>query len=231
MSNSGPPGTVNFCPDGTLVIVSGPSGAGKTTLVRLVREYFAKLNNNLHFSVSHTTRSMRAGEVDGTDYYFVDRATFEAMQERGEFIESAHVHGHLYGTSRKEVEGRLAQNQDVILDIDVQGAKIIADDPDLRERSVSVFVFPPTFKDLERRLRARSQNSEQEIEIRLSKAFKEIEEGFDYYNYVIINDVAEIAADCLKSAIIAKKLKKSSALERLRIQFKEEERGRITRGS
>jgi guanylate kinase len=226
--------TFNFRPDGTLIAVSGPSGAGKTTLVNAVCSYFGELGSQIHFSVSHTTRAPREGERDGVDYHYVTREEFEAMRERGEFIESAHVHGQLYGTSRHEVEERLRRGQDVILDIDVQGARLISENPDFKQRSVMVFVFPPTFDELRRRLEARGQNSAEEIESRLEKAEGEIAHGLDFYDYVIINDDLAIAVDCLRAAVIAKKLKTSSARERLRDaakNFKEEHRAGITRGS
>lgn len=227
--------TVNFRPDGTLIVVSGPSGAGKTTLVNALCAYFReKVESEIHFSVSHTTRAPREGERDGVDYHFVTCAEFEQMRSRGEFIESAGVHGQLYGTSRAEVEGRLSRGQDVILDIDVQGARLISENEDLKQRAVTVFVFPPTFEELRRRLEARGQNTSEEIESRLEKAEGEIAQGLEFYNYVIINDDLKIATDCLRAAVIAKKLKTSSARERLRnaaLSFKEEHRAGTTRGS
>jgi guanylate kinase len=226
--------TVNFKPDGTLIIVSGPSGAGKTTLVNELCRFFEGLENPLHFSVSHTTRPPRTGEVDGVHYHFVDRDAFEEMVGRGEFIEHAHVHGHRYGTSRAEVERRLEENQDVILDIDVQGARIISENRNLKPRSVSVFVFPPSFDDLKDRLENRKQNSNDEIERRLQKAEAEILEGLSFYDYVIINDDLAAATECLKAAVIAKKLKTSYAMEKLKSMastFKEENRAGIARRS
>lgn len=225
--------TLNFKPDGTLIIVSGPSGAGKTTLVRGVCEYFKALDNEIHFSVSHTTRPPRTGEQNGVDYYFIDDAEFQQMEQAGEFIECAHVHGRRYGTSRAEVEGRLLRNHDVILDIDVQGARLIHRDRELRARSVLVFVFPPNFEELRMRLERRNLNSQEEIERRLEKAEAEIAEGLDFYDYVIINDDMKIAIDCLQAAVISKKLKTSAAQEKLRLMalnFKEEHRAGSTRG-
>jgi guanylate kinase len=218
--------THNFRPDGTLIIVSGPSGAGKTTLVNSVCRYFRGLGNEIHFSVSHTTRAVRSGEENGVHYWFIEPSEFSRMRGEGEFIESALVHGQMYGTSRREVEQRLSWGQDVILDIDVQGARIIAESAELKPRSVSVFVFPPSFEELKRRLERRGQNSPEEIEFRLRKAEQEIADGLTFYDYVIINDDMEIAADCLKAAVIAKKLKTSSAIDKLRKmarQFKEEQ--------
>lgn len=223
--------TANFKPDGTLIIVSGPSGAGKTTLVNRVCDYFRHLGSEIHFSVSHTTRPPRTGETDGVEYHFVSREMFQAMATAGEFIEWAHVHGNLYGTARSEVENRLARNSDVILDIDVQGARLIAENKSLADRAVSIFIFPPSFEELRRRLSARQLNSPEEIEFRLQKAESEIAQGLDFYNYVIINDTREIATDCLKAAIIAKKLNTSASkkrLESMALLFKEEHRAGFT---
>ncbi len=223
----------NFHPDGTLFIVSGPSGAGKTTLINRVREQLEPLGLKLYFSVSHTTRKPRTGEMDGKNYYFVSHEKFRGMIDSGEFLEWAHVHEQLYGTSRSEVVARLERGEDVILDIDYQGAKQIANDPDLNDRSLNIFIFPPTIEALEQRLRERALNTDQEIETRLQKALDEIDAGKDFYKYVIINDVLAEATECLKAAIIAKKLQTKSALEAIRRmaeRFKEERNGRFARG-
>ncbi|HEX7192906.1 MAG TPA: guanylate kinase [Thermoanaerobaculia bacterium] len=225
----------NFHSDGTLFIVSGPSGAGKTTLINAVRHQLEPaLGIRLYFSVSHTTRKPREGEVDGVSYHFVSRETFEEMVSRGEFLECAHVHDHEYGTSVAEVVGRLDSGQDVILDIDYQGAKQIADRPHLKERSLNVFIFPPSLDVLEQRLRDRGLNTESEIDTRLRKAIAEIDAGKEFYEYIIINDDLREATECLKAAIIAKKLQTKTALEAINTmaeRFKEEHRnGRITRG-
>lgn len=223
----------NFHSDGTLFIVSGPSGAGKTTLIDHVRASLRQVGIELYFSVSHTTRQPRAGEIEGRSYYYVSEETFRTMVGRGEFLEWAHVHANLYGTSRREVLGRLAGGQDVILDIDYQGAKQIADDPDLKPRSLSVFIFPPSLDVLERRLLGRGLNTSSEIDLRLRKAIDEIDEGKDFYDYIIINDDLEIASECLKAAIIAKKLQTKTALEaigRMAERFKEEDRNGRTAG-
>lgn len=223
----------NFHSDGTLFIVSGPSGAGKTTLINAVREQLAAIGIEVYFSVSHTTRRPRTGEIPGVSYYFVDEAEFSAMTDRGEFLEWAHVHAHRYGTSRAEVIERLREGQDVILDIDYQGAKQIANDAELEPRSLSVFIFPPALETLEQRLRSRGLNTEAEINLRLRKAIDEIYEGKDFYNYIIINDDLAVATECLKAAIIAKKLQTKTALEaidHMAERFKEEDRnGRTAR--
>lgn len=223
----------NFHPDGTLFIVSGPSGAGKTTLIERVRAALQPLSIELYFSVSHTTRKPRAGEIAGVSYHFVDDVEFHSMAGRGEFLEHAHVHAHWYGTSRAEVLSKLQKGQDVILDIDYQGARQIAGDPELEPRSLNIFIFPPSLDVLEQRLRQRGLNSEDEIQLRLRKAIDEIDEGKDFYNYIIINDHLEVATECLKAAVIAKKLQTKTALEaihRMAERLKEEDRnGRTAR--
>lgn len=224
----------NFHSDGTLFIVSGPSGAGKTTLINAVRHQLEPIGIRLYFSVSHTTRKAREGEVDGVSYHFVTQQAFDDMVSKGEFLECAHVHDHDYGTSVAEVMGRLASGQDVILDIDYQGAKQIAERPDLNDRSLNVFIFPPSLDVLEQRLRDRGLNTESEIETRLRKAIAEIDAGKEFYEYIIINGDLREATECLKAAIIAKKLQTKTALEAIDAmaeRFKEEHRnGRITRG-
>lgn len=220
-------------PDGILFIVSGPSGAGKTSLIETVRRELAARGHHLYFSVSHTTRDPRSNEVNGANYHFVSREIFTQMTEREEFIEWAHVHGQMYGTSRVEVLDRLERGEDVILDIDVQGARIISRDENLRPHSLSIFVFPPSFEELERRLRSRGLNSEADIQLRLKKASDEIEHGLSFYDYIIINDELEVAAENLKAAIIARKLNTSSVIARLREMsrsFKEDKRA-VAQGS
>jgi len=222
----------NFHPDGTLFIVSGPSGAGKTTLINRVREQLEPIGVTLYFSVSHTTRQARAGEVHGKSYYFVSHDEFGAMVERGEFLEHAHVHEQRYGTSKAEVVPRLNDGVDVILDIDYQGAQQIASHPELSERSLNVFIFPPSFEALEQRLRDRALNTDTEIDTRLKKAIAEIDAGKEFYKYIIINDDLPEATECLKAAIIAKKLQTKTALEaiaRMAERFKEERDGRFAR--
>ena len=225
----------NFHPDGTLFIVSGPSGAGKTTLINRVREQLASLGIELYFSVSHTTRKPRNGEIAGESYHYVSDDEFSLMVGRTEFLEWAYVHANRYGTSKAEVAERLIKGQDVILDIDYQGARLIAADPELKSRSLNVFIFPPSLDVLEQRLRQRSLNTDEEIELRLRKAIDEIDEGKEFYEYIIINDSLEVATECLKAAIIAKKLQTRTALDaihKMAERFKEEDRnGRTSRGN
>jgi guanylate kinase len=223
----------NFHSDGTLFIVSGPSGAGKTTLINAVRNELEPIGIKLYFSVSHTTRTARSGEIDGKSYYFVSHEKFRSMIDRGEFLEWAHVHEQQYGTSKAEVVGRLQRGEDVILDIDYQGAKQIAADRDLKERKLNVFIFPPSLDVLEQRLRDRGLNTDQEIDTRLRKAIDEIDAGNEFYDYIIINDNLKVATDCLKAAIIAKKLQTKTAIAaitRMAERFKEERDGKFARG-
>jgi guanylate kinase len=222
----------NFHSDGTLFIVSGPSGAGKTTLINNVREQLETIGIRLYFSVSHTTRKPRGGEAEGVNYYFVSQGEFETMVGRGEFLEHAHVHEQRYGTSKREVTSRLDRGEDVILDIDYQGARQIAADADLAARSLNVFIFPPSFEALEQRLRDRGLNTEAEIETRLQKAIDEIDASKDFYQYIIINGNLAEATECLKAAIVARKLQTKTALEsiaRMAERFKEERDGRFAR--
>ena len=223
----------NFHPDGTLFIVSGPSGAGKTTMINEARKQLEPIGIKLYFSVSHTTRKPRNGEVEGKSYYFVNHERFQEMSARGEFLEWAFVHEQLYGTSKAEVMNRLARGEDVILDIDYQGAKQIAAHQDLQERKLNVFIFPPSLDLLERRLRDRGLNTDKEIDTRLRKEIDEIEASKEFYDYVIINDDLKVATECLKAAIISKKLQTKTALaaiDRMAERFKEEQKNGRTAG-
>jgi guanylate kinase len=184
-------------PRGLLFIVSAPSGAGKTTLVeRLVEQV-----PHLRMSRSYTSRPARAGETDGVDYNFVSRDRFEAMAKAGEFLEWAPVFGNLYGTRAADTEEMLASCQDVVLVIDVQGARKV------RARaieSVAVFVMPPSFEVLEQRLRGRSKDSEEAIQQRLQVARDEVA-AFAEYDFVIINDELTAAVDQLRGIVIAER--------------------------
>jgi guanylate kinase len=171
---------------GILIVLSAPSGAGKTSLCKAAMERLADLTH----SVSYTTRSPRPGEVHGRDYSFVEEETFERMIEEGEFVEWARVHGNLYGTSRSVLQEIQRQGSDVILDIDAQGARTLMARKELE--AVFVFVVTPTFAELERRLRQRGADSEEEIQRRLNKAREEIAE-FESYDYLLVNDDFEQA--------------------------------------
>lgn len=183
---------------GQLFILSAPSGAGKTTLLKKVMAEVA----NLAFSISHTTRSPRTGERDGVDYFFVSVEEFQAMRDQNLFLEWAEVHGNFYGTSRPAVLSQLEQGQDIILDIDIQGAAIISCDSNVE--SVSVFVAPPSLLELEKRLRGRGTDSNETIELRLGNAAKEMSAA-EKYDYLVINDDLEEAANTLQSVVIAER--------------------------
>jgi len=195
---------------GDLFIVSSPSGAGKTTLIRRVLED-PRIGRTLHFSVSHTTRSPRPGERDGVEYHFVDEAGFRAIEARGGFLEWAVVHGNLYGTSRAEVEPRLEKGLDVLLDIDVQGARQVRSHV---PEAVKVIVFPPSREVLEARLKARASDAPEVVRRRLAAARKEMEEWGEY-DYAIINEDLEAAVDELRSILVARRAGKSRRRERL----------------
>lgn len=186
------------------VVVSAPSGGGKTTLCeRLLAEF-----PDMAYSVSCTTRQMREGEVDGEDYVFLEEPEFLRGVETGEFLEYANVHGHWYGTRRRDVEDALAAGRDVLMDIDVQGAanirKAIAGSSRslLRKALVDVFIMPPDIAALEARLRKRGKDGDGVIENRLKNAVREMEQWKEY-RYAIVNDRLEEAFDRLRSIIVA----------------------------
>jgi len=191
---------------GLLIIVSAPSGTGKTTLVeRLVEEV-----PDLKLSRSYTSRAAREGEIDGVDYNFVTRARFEAMVAAGEFLEWADVFGNLYGTASADTERVLTAGCDLVLVIDVQGARKV------RQRGIettAVFVMPPSLDVLERRLRGRSKDSEADIQRRLRVAREEVS-SFAEYDYLVVNDEVTTAVDRLRSIIMAKR----AQLKRMRPQ-------------
>ena len=185
-------------------MLSAPSGAGKTSLCRAAAERIP----GLVYSVSHTTRPPRPGEADGRDYHFVDAATFQAMAERGEFLEWAKVHGHFYGTSRRAVTDVLDGGADVIVDIDAQGARTLMETRPLS--ATFVFVLTPSFAELERRLRARRSDAEAEIRRRLAKARSEIQE-YRRYDYLLVNDDFERAVADLLAVVRAERLSMARA--------------------
>jgi guanylate kinase len=178
-----------------LYIVSAPSGSGKTTLLHNLLKTF----QDLKFSVSHTTRQPRAGERDGVDYFFTDPTKFLAMVDRGEFLEWAEYYGQLYGTSRAFVEQQLTSGCDVILDIDVQGARQVKT---RIEEAISVFILPPSFIELERRLRSRRLESDEAIHRRLEIAKGEIPYYRDY-DYIVVNDILDNSIQTLEAIVRA----------------------------
>jgi guanylate kinase len=189
---------------GSLFIVSAPSGAGKSSLVKAALAE----DKRLALSVSFTTRPPRAGEVNGREYHFVDRKTFDAMLARGDFLESAEVHGNRYGTSQKWISDTRAKGLDILLEIDWQGARQVRKAfPD----AVSVFILPPppVLPELERRLRGRGQDSEEDIQRRLRAAREEISHAPEF-DYVIINKEFEEARRDLAAVVRATRLKLSN---------------------
>jgi guanylate kinase len=183
---------------GMLFVVSAPSGAGKTTLIRRALDQVA----GLHFSVSHTTRPLRAGEREGEDYFFVSPEAFQTMIGEDRFLEWAHVHGNFYGTSRAWVDGWLEKGEDVVLDIDVQGATLIKE---RSPESPQILVFPPSYAVLKERLVARRSDSPDTVKRRLSNARGELSR-FPMYDYVIINEELEFAVQNLSSILRARRL-------------------------
>jgi guanylate kinase len=186
---------------GELFILSAPSGTGKTTLIQTMLSGGLALFGGLAFSVSHTTRRPRSGEVDGKDYHFVTPETFREMIAGDRFLEWAQVHDNYYGTSYDEVLPRLERGIDVLLDIDVQGAEqVMARCPEAH----GIFVLPPSYQDLERRLRSRGLDDDPTIAKRLAVSLTEIKR-YDQYQYVIINDDARRASEVLAAIILEKR--------------------------
>ena len=184
---------------GTLFIISAPSGAGKTTLVREL------LNRDprIHLSVSHTTRQPRPGEVTGRDYHFVGIDEFLAMRDRHEFLESAEVHGNFYGTSRLWLEQQLSAGHDVLLEIDWQGAQQVRH---VFHDAIGIFLLPPSLAELEARLRGRGTDSDETIVRRQLAALTEMRH-VDEYEYVIINKDLQPAIEDLQAAVHASRLR------------------------
>ena len=185
---------------GRLFVISAPSGAGKTTLLRGVMSSLGKLK----FSVSHTTRSPREGEVDGEDYHFVSKDTFEQMIAADMFLEHADVHNNFYGTSHASIEQELQDGFDVILDIDVQGAAILRKNP--KVDAAFVFIAPPSLVELEKRLRGRGTEDEEKVQVRLINARTELESSSEY-DYLIVNSDLGEATNLLQSIILAERSK------------------------
>jgi len=173
---------------GTLYILSAPSGAGKSSLLKALLE---SMSGELVLSVSHTTRYPRPGEVDGEDYYFVDGVAFEGMVKRGEFLEHAQVFDNRYGTSRQAVADQLATGVDVILEIDWQGARLVREQ---MPEAVSIFIMPPSQEALQQRLQDRGQDDDEVIARRMRDAVSEMSH-YDEYDYLVINDVFQEALD------------------------------------
>lgn len=189
-----------FSNKGAILILSGPSGCGKSTLLK---EAYKEINN-YYFSISTTTRSIREGEKDGVDYYFVSKEEFEKDIANGDFLEYANVHGNYYGTSLKAVKEALQSGKLILFDIDVQGNTAVNNR--LGDITTSVFITPPTLSELKKRLESRSTDSAEVISNRLKMAKREVQR-ISEYDYLIINDDLKVAADVLRQIAITARIK------------------------
>ena len=189
---------------GDLFIISAPSGAGKTSLVKSLLQSDLGLN----LSISHTTRSPRSSEVDGEDYHFVSRETFQRMLNNGEFLESAEVYGNFYGTSEKWIHEKISAGQDIVLEIDCQGAKQVQR---IFTRSIGIFILPPSLEALAIRLNSRGQDDSEVIQKRLTAAREEVSHIHDF-DYIVINNQLEYALHELVCIIKAERLRKHRQL-------------------
>lgn len=198
-------------PQGILYVISAPSGTGKTEVTRRLRQMFPE---TLRKSISYTTRPPRKNERDGVDYHFIDRATFDEMQKNGAFAEWAEVHGNFYGTSRAQIDRYRAQGQDIIFDIDYQGAR------QLRvayPSAVTIMLLPPSMAELEKRLRNRGTDSEETIRLRLRNARGEIGQ-YQIFDYLVVNDDLDDTVERVRAILIAEKSRRernSALAERL----------------
>jgi guanylate kinase len=198
-----------FYPDmqrrGLMLVLSSPSGAGKTSISRRLLE----TEDELTMSVSATTRPRRPGEVDGVDYHFIDQTEFQLMINRGEFLEYAKVFDNYYGTPRGPVDAVLRDGKDVLFDIDWQGTQQVADAA--RDDLVSVFILPPSTHELERRLMGRAQDSAEVVAQRMSKAADEISH-YREYDYIIVNRDLDESVDAVRAILTAERLKRDRRL-------------------
>jgi guanylate kinase len=191
---------------GVMLIVSSPSGAGKTTISRLLLER----EKNLTMSVSATTRPRRPSEISGRDYNFIDRAEYDRMVEHNEFLEHAEVFGNGYGTPRAPVDKALAQGRDILFDIDWQGTRQMK--KTARDDMVSVFILPPSYAELERRLRTRAQDSDEAVARRMAKAADEMSH-WEEYDYIVINQDVEISVNAVQSILTAERIRRERQLD------------------
>jgi guanylate kinase len=184
---------------GNLFVVAAPSGAGKSSLVKALLE----LDSHLSVSVSHTTRAPRGQEQHGREYWFVPEPEFRAMVDNGDFFEWAQVHGNLYGTSRKAIEERLARGEDVVLEIDYQGAKAIKK---IFKHAVLIFILPPSWEELLSRITRRGEDKPEVIAQRMKAARREVKQA-KHFDFVIINQLFETALFDLKTVVHSQRLK------------------------
>jgi len=205
---------------GNLFIVSAPSGAGKTSLVRSL----LVSNQQVDLSVSYTTRAPRPSETEGKDYHFVNHETFLNMAKHDDFLESAEVYGNLYGTSKSWIEAEILSGRDILLEIDWQGAaQVRRTFPDC----ISIFILPPSLQALEDRLQARGQDDTQVIVQRMRAAKEDIAHVVDF-DYVIINDVLEVALQQLNAIVVAAGLRRDRQLARQKTLINQLQQGEIT---
>jgi len=182
---------------GSLIVVSGPSGCGKATVIREV----IKKNKNVHVSVSCTSREAREGEVDGKDYYFITKEEFEDRISQGDFLEFAQYVDNYYGTPKSSIQEKLDKGIDVILEIEIQGALKIKE---ILPQTIFIFLLPPSMRELKRRLEGRGTETKEKILGRFKQAYKEIN-VINKYNYVVVNDEADKAADKVNAIILSER--------------------------
>ena len=187
---------------GNLYVVSAPSGTGKSSLVNALLE----VDSHLQVSVSHTTRAPRGQEQHGREYWFTSKEDFQAMIDRGEFFEHAHVHGNHYGTSRKAIEDRIQSGEDIVLEIDWQGALQIKR---IFPNAILIFIMPPSYEELLQRLNRRGEDTPEVIETRMANARIEVAQA-QYFDFVVINSLFESALFDLKTIVHAQRLKYSA---------------------
>lgn len=188
---------------GVLLVISGPSGVGKGTVIRKLFE----IDENLYFSVSATTRLPRPGEIDGIHYNFKTKEEFQRDIESGEMLEHAIFSGNYYGTPRSEIEKHLVNGEDVVLDIEIQGARNIKH---IMPEAVLVYILPPNIAELQHRLVNRNTEDEKTIQLRLETAYRELHEAPAIYDFFVVNDVAETAASKIENILEAKRCGKAA---------------------
>jgi guanylate kinase len=186
--------------DGILYVVTGPSGAGKSSIIKKALE----IVEGFAFSISYTTRKQRPGEIDGKDYFFISDEKFEELNQKGEFLEYAKVHSNYYATSKTFIKEKLSEGFNIVLDVDVVGALNIK--KEMPEQSVLIFIAPPSYEELERRLKTRGTEKQEEFEVRLNNSKKEIKQ-ISHFDYLIVNQNLSESINQLISIIISEQLK------------------------
>ena len=195
---------------GLMLVLSSPSGAGKSTIARSLRQAFPTVG----MSVSVTTRARRGNEIDGQDYHFIDKRTFERMREDGELMEWAEVHSNLYATPKQPVLDAMAEGRDMLFDIDWQGAQQMAAVEEVKEDLVSIFILPPSMAELKARLRRRAEDAEDVIARRVANAREEIAHWGEY-QYVLINDDLDVCFNRVRDILEAERLRRQRRIEAL----------------